>query len=102
MHKYQLSKWLQDPKRHHRSPKVYLISCGDLPQYLVAVEYKQRVEPVKSGNQPLQFQSLKQAKQALNQLGAKRAYLRMQNAYDECGTGQRQRYCDMELALSRD
>ncbi|SDH27066.1 hypothetical protein SAMN04488136_11278 [Vibrio xiamenensis] len=101
MHKYQLTKWLHgEHKDRHQSPKVYLIGCSDLSQYLLAVEYKQRLEPIKQGSRMVKYPSLTRAKQALSQMGVERAYLRLHNAYDECGAGQGNRYCEMALALS--
>ncbi len=101
MHKYQLTKWLHgDHKKCHKPPKVYLIGCSDLSQYLLAVEFKQRIEPIKQGRNLVKYPSLTRAKQALSQMGVQRAYLRLHNAYDECGSGAGSRYCEMALALS--
>ncbi|MFB9135883.1 DUF6482 family protein [Vibrio olivae] len=101
MHKYQLTKWLRgEHKGDGQGPKVFLIGCSDLSSYLLAVEYKQRVEPVKQDSRPVHFTSLEQAKEALQSMGVGHAYLRLHNAYDECGSGQHVGYCEIELPLS--
>ena len=101
MQKHQLDMWLHgDHKDSYRTPKVYGIGCSDIPEYLLAVEYKHKLEPVKQGGEPVHFGSLDQVKEELLRLGFDKAYLRLHNTYDEFGSEPSQRYCDIELALN--
>ena len=64
MQKHQLDMWLHgDHKDSYRTPKVYVIGCSDIPEYLLAVEYKHKLEPVKQGGEPVHFGSLDQVKE---------------------------------------
>ncbi|NOI15430.1 DUF6482 family protein [Vibrio hepatarius] len=101
MQKTQLDKWIHGShKSSYEPPKVFVISCSDLSQYLLAVEYKHRLEPLKINDEPIHFDSLDQVKEELNRLGVERAYLRLHNAYDECGAGDGPLYHDLELSLT--
>lgn len=96
----QLDKWMH---AHHKgsshSPKIFVIGCSDLSQYLLAVEYKHKLEPIKVDDEPIHYDSLDQVKEELARLGVERAYLRLHNAYDECGAGDGPLYQDVELSL---
>ncbi|NMS24613.1 hypothetical protein HKB34_28910, partial [Vibrio parahaemolyticus] len=48
---------------------------------------------------PIHFGSLDLVKEELLRLGVDKAYLRLRNAYDECGTEEAASYCDIELSL---
>ena len=101
MQKTQLDKWIHGShKSSYEPPKVFVISCSDLSQYLLAVEYKHRLEPLKINDEPIHFDSLDQVKEELNRLGVERAYLRLHNAYDECGAGDGPLYHDLDLSLT--
>lgn len=101
MQKTQLDKWIHGShKSSYEPPKVFVISCSDLSQYLLAVEYKHRLEPLKINDEQIHFDSLDQVKEELNRLGVERAYLRLHNAYDECGAGDGPLYHDLELSLT--
>ncbi len=78
---------------------MFVIGCSELNQYLLAVEYKHQVEPLKVKDEVMNFESLEQVKEALVRLGVERAYLRLQNAYDECGAPGSAMTCDVELPL---
>ena len=100
MQKHQLDMWLHgEHKDSYQIPKVYVIGCSDISEYLLAVEYKHKLEPVKQDGEPLHFGSLDQVKEELLRLGFDKAYLRLHNAYDEFGNEPSQSYCDIELAL---
>ena len=100
MHRKQLDKWIHGlHKKSYQPPKVFVISCSDLSQYLLAVEYKSKVEPVLLAGKPLHFSSLTEVREELKRLDVERAYLRMQNCYDECGCPDAPRYFDQELTL---
>ena len=59
MQKTQLDKWIHGShKSSYEPPKVFVISCSDLSQYLLAVEYKHRLEPLKINDEPIHFDSL--------------------------------------------
>ena len=101
MQRTQLDKWIHGShKSSYVPPKVFVIGCSDLSQYLLAVEYKHRLEPLKINDEPIHFDSLDQVKEELNRLGVERAYLRLHNAYDECGAGDGPLYHDLELSLT--
>ncbi|KJY83693.1 lysyl-tRNA synthetase [Vibrio galatheae] len=100
MQKSQLDKWIHSPhKESYQPPRVFVISCSDLSQYLLAVEYKHKLEPIRVNDEPVQFDSLEQVKEELQRLGVERAYLRVHNVYDECGAGDGPLYHDAELPL---
>ncbi|WP_085343982.1 DUF6482 family protein [Vibrio sp. ArtGut-C1] len=100
MQKYQLDMWLHGPhKDTYKTPKVFVIGCSDVSDYLLAVEYKHQLEPIKDGEDPIHFGSLDLVKEELLRLGVDKAYLRLHNAYDECGTEEAASYCDIELSL---
>ncbi|GAA5647124.1 MULTISPECIES: DUF6482 family protein [Vibrio] len=101
MQRHQLDKWIHAPhKDSYQPPKVFVIGCSDLSQYLLAVEFKHRLEPIKQAGETLHFDSIEQVKEELIRLGVERAYLRLHNAYDECGSPDGQCYCDIELSLA--
>ncbi|MEF1289160.1 DUF6482 family protein [Vibrio sp. M260118] len=101
MQKSQLDKWIHGQhKDSYQPPKVFVIGCADLSQYLLAVEYKHKVEPVKIDDEPMHFDSLELVKEELVRLGVERAYLRLHNAYDECGAGDGPLYYDVEMSLT--
>ncbi|MDN3610917.1 DUF6482 family protein [Vibrio ostreicida] len=101
MHKKQLDKWIHGyHKEGYQPPKIFVIGCSDLPHYLLAVEYKHKLEPIRQDNQPIHFESLDTVKEALCHLGVERAYLRLHNTYDECGIGDVPLYHDVELSLT--
>ncbi|MCW8334674.1 hypothetical protein J4N42_02795 [Vibrio sp. SCSIO 43135] len=100
MQKRQLDKWIHGVhKETYQPPKVFVIGCSDLSQYLIAVEYKHKLEPVKLNDEPMHFGSLELVKEELLKLGVEKAYLRLHNAYDECGSEAYQPYCDIEMSL---
>jgi len=54
MHRKQLDKWIHGfHQSSYQPPKVFVISCSDLSCYLLAVEYKHKVEPVLVDNEPI-------------------------------------------------
>ncbi|MDA9556807.1 DUF6482 family protein [Vibrio sp.] len=100
MQQHQLDKWIHGyHKDSYQPPKIFVIGCSDLPQYLLAVEYKHQLEPIRIDDEVVHFESMDQVREALMQLGAQRAYLRLHNTYDECGSPDPQRYYDIELSL---
>lgn len=101
MQKSQLDKWIHGyHKDSYQPPKVFVIGCSDLSQYLLAVEYKHKLEPVRVDDEPVHFDSLELVKEELLRLGVERAFLRLHNAYDEFGVGDGPLYHDVELSLT--
>jgi len=85
MQKIQLDHWLHaDHSGKHLLPKLYVISCEDLSNYLLAVEYKHKLEPVHNDGELMHFSSLDQVKETLARLGVRSIYLRLHNTDDEC------------------
>ncbi|GEA51048.1 hypothetical protein VIN01S_18520 [Vibrio inusitatus NBRC 102082] len=80
-------------------PKVFVIGCADLSTYQLAVEFKHKLEPIREDDKPMSFASLEIVKEELIRLGLNSAYLRLHNAYDECGAPEDKLYCDIELSL---
>ncbi|OBT06641.1 hypothetical protein A9264_08710 [Vibrio sp. UCD-FRSSP16_10] len=100
MQKHQFNQWIHaDIERHAEIPKVFVIGCADLSTYQLAVEFKHKLEPIREDDKPMSFSSLEVVKQELLKLGLDCAYLRLHNAYDECGSGDTKSYCDIELSL---
>ncbi|WP_341659676.1 DUF6482 family protein [Vibrio sp.] len=101
MQKSQLDKWIHGHhKDSYQPPRVFVIGCSDLSHYLLAVEYKHRLEPIKEKDEPIHFESLDLVREALLKLGVEKAYLRLHNTYDECGAGDGPLYNDVELSLT--
>ncbi len=101
MQKHQLDRWLHGyHKDSYQVPKVFVIGCADISQYLLAVEYKHKLEPIKLNEEPIHFSSLEQVKEELLRLGFSKAYLRLHNAYDEFGVEGEVSYHDIELSLT--
>ena len=102
MHRKQLDKWIHGfHKKSYQPPKVFVISCSDLSQYLLAVEYKHKLEPICEDGEPVHYASLDQVKEELYRLDVERAYLRLHNSYDEFGSEDVPRYHDIELAVTK-
>ncbi|NVD05759.1 hypothetical protein FCU94_02375 [Vibrio sp. JPW-9-11-11] len=101
MQKRQLDKWIHGQhKESYQPPKVFVIGCSDLSQYMLAVEYKHQLEPIRVDDEPVHFDSLDQVKAELQRLGVERAYLRLHNAYDECGETEGPMYQDLEIPVT--
>ncbi|WP_105902175.1 DUF6482 family protein [Vibrio gangliei] len=101
MQKQQLDLWLQaSQKDHSERPKVFVVSCADLSQYSLAVEYKHKLEPIKVNDQLAYFNSIESVKDELKKLGLNSAYLRLHNAYDEFGSEGMELFQDIELHLA--
>ncbi|USD64883.1 DUF6482 family protein [Vibrio sp. SCSIO 43136] len=100
MRKEQFDHWLHAKHlEHEQDPKIFVISCADIGSYLLAVEFKHHLEPIRIEDEPIHFQSLEQVKDELHRLGVQSAYLRLHNAYDECGSNQAVGYHDIELSV---
>lgn len=100
MQKNQFDQWIHaDIARHTEVPKVFVIGCADLSTYQLAVEFKHKLEPIREDDRPISYASLEMVKEELIRLGLSSAYLRLHNAYDECGTSDGSSYCDIELSL---
>ncbi|WP_086982235.1 DUF6482 family protein [Vibrio aphrogenes] len=101
MKKQQLDHWLQaSQKEHIEPPKVFVVSCADLSQYSLAVEYKHRLEPITEQDRLAYFNSIESVKEELKKLGFTSAYLRLHNAYDECGAEESALFQDIKLHLA--
>lgn len=101
MKKQQLDHWLQAAKKEEvQPPKVFVVSCADLSQYSLAVEYKNRLEPIMDHDHLAYFRSIETVKDELKKLGLSSAYLRLHNAYDEFGSEEVDLFQDIELHLA--
>lgn len=101
MQRHQLDRWVHSQhKDNYQPPKVYVIGCADITHYLLAVEYKHKLEPIRLNDDPIHFSSLESVKEELLRLGISKAYLRLHNAYDECGSDDVTAYHDIELSLT--
>ncbi len=74
MQKHQLDMWLHGEHKDsfYQTPKVYVIGCSDISEYLLAVEYKHKLEPVKQDGEPLHFDPWSSEKRSCSRLGSKR------------------------------
>lgn len=100
MRKQQLEHWVHaDKQAEHAIPKIFVISCADSTSYQLAVEFKHKLEPIVIEGQPIKYASIDQVKDELARLGVDSAYLRLHNAYDECGPDPVQMYHDIELSI---
>ncbi|BCL71061.1 conserved hypothetical protein [Vibrio nigripulchritudo MADA3029] len=100
MQREQLNHWVHAKHiEQGKEPKIFVISCANLSSYLLAVEYKHKLEPIKGKNEPLHFDSLELVKAALHKMGVHTAYLRLHNVYDECGETGVAPYHDIELSI---
>ncbi|WP_261816732.1 DUF6482 family protein [Vibrio gallicus] len=101
MQKQQFDQWIHaDIERHSVVPKVFVIGCADLSTYQIAVEFKHRLEPIRENGSPISYASLELVKEELTRLGLCSVYLRLHNAYDECGVSDGKLYHDIELSLN--
>ena len=101
MQKHQLDRWLDSKHRDHQSaPKMFVIGCSNANQYLLAIEYKHHLEPIKQGEAVMRYSSLDCVKQALLKWGVDKAYLRLHDVYEEVGSDRVACYHDIELQLN--
>ncbi len=102
MEMQQFEQWVQAySKHHHQAPKVFVIGCSGLPHYLLAVEFKHHLEPVRQGDKPIHYVSLEGVREELMRLGVDKAFLRLHNTYDECCGNETlaESFCDIEMAV---
>ncbi|WP_375751252.1 DUF6482 family protein [Vibrio sp. HN007] len=97
----QLDHWLHgDHRDNYVPPKIYVIGCEDMAEYLLAVEYKHKLEPIHKDGEPMQFSSLDMVKEELVRMGVDSVYLRLHNTDDECGSPQGSiPYHDIQLSI---
>lgn len=70
MQKHQLDLWLHSKHHdHYVPPKMFVIGCSDANEYLLAIEYKHHLEPIKQGEELMHFSSLDLVKEELLKLG---------------------------------
>jgi len=102
MQKIQLDHWLNAGYHEKQvQPKLYVISCEDLSDYLLAVEYKHKLEPIYKNDELIHYASLEQIKDELSRLGVESVYLRLHNTDDEFGAPDGTiPYHDIELSLN--
>lgn len=102
MKKKQLEHWLHAYKKMHtHAPKIFIMGCSDLSCYSLAVEFKNKLDPVSFNGQVIYFSSLECVKEELKRLGLTSAYLRLRNTYDECGCDEfAQGFEDIELLFA--
>ncbi|ELR66201.1 hypothetical protein C942_00388 [Photobacterium marinum] len=96
----QLKHWLKGS--HSQTPKCILTSYAGCSDYLMEVEFKHQLEPLKDDNdEMLHFQSIEQVKELLQPLGITSVTLRVIDPYDEFSPDGKPSICqeDMTIAL---
>ncbi|MFD2179895.1 DUF6482 family protein [Veronia pacifica] len=95
----QLKYWI---KSHpHDIPHCYVVAHAGGVQYMVEVEVKGNLEPLRDDNeQMMHFDTIERVSGSLRKLGIERATLRLMDPYDEFGpTGAAAVHEDMEIRL---
>lgn len=96
----QLKHWLKSG--HGAVPKCIITSYASCSDYLMEVEYKHHLEPLKDDHdEMLRFQSIEQIKEFLRPLGITSVVLRVIDPYDEFSTDGQVSQCreDMQISL---
>lgn len=95
----QLKSWIQsDPGN---LPHCYLVAYAGGAQYLVEVEVKHDLVPLKDDKtgEVMHFDSLEHASEKLKKIGLKKVTLRLLDPYDEFGPPHKACKEDMEISL---
>ncbi len=81
----QLKNWIQSGP--DKMPHCYLVAHAGGTGYLVEVEVKNQLEPLRDDKKEevMQFESVEQVCKKLKKLGLKKATLRLLDPYDEFG-----------------
>lgn len=95
----QLKHWL---KAHDgKTPKCILTSYAGCSDYLMEVEYKHQLEPLKDDHdEMLRFQSIEQVKDLLRPLGITSVVLRVIDPYDEFSLDGKVPDCPEDMTIS--
>ncbi|MCW8330075.1 DUF6482 family protein [Photobacterium sp. SDRW27] len=95
----QLKHWL---KAHDgKAPKCILTSYAGCSDYLMEVEFKHQLEPLKDDNDAmLRFQSIEQVKDLLRPLGITSVVLRVTDPYDEFSPDGKVSECREDMTIS--
>ncbi|CAH0526800.1 hypothetical protein [Vibrio hippocampi] len=100
MQKHQLDQWLRgEYKDSQQPPKVFVIGCADISHYLLAVEYKHKLEPILDNEHALEFDSIDSVKETLYTMGLQKAYLRLHRGDRTDTSKSLSDYYDIELSL---
>lgn len=95
----QLKHWL---KAHDgKPPKCILSSYAGCSDYLLEVEFKHQLEPLKNDNdEMLRFQTIEQVKDLLRPLGITSVVLRVTDPYDEFSPDGKVSCCREDMTIS--
>ena len=95
----QLKHWL---KAHDcKPPKCILTSYAGCSDYLLEVEFKHQLEPLKNDNdEMLHFQTIEQVKDLLRPLGITSVVLRVIDPYDEFSSDGKVSACREDMTIS--
>lgn len=82
-------------------PLCILTSYAGCTDYLIEVEYKHHLEPLKDdAGEVLKFQSIDQVKKQLRPLGIVSVVLRIIDPYDEFSTDDPRSRCTQDMTIS--
>ncbi|AMG31080.1 hypothetical protein AL542_12435 [Grimontia hollisae] len=95
----QLKSWIQ--AHPDNVPHCYVIAHAGGAQYVVEVDVKQKLEPLKEDHtdEVMHFDSLDQVSEKLRKIGVKQATLRLMDPYDEFGPAEASCKEDMDITL---
>ncbi|WP_299018913.1 DUF6482 family protein [uncultured Photobacterium sp.] len=95
----QLKHWLK--AGHGQVPKCILNSYAGCSDYLMEIEFKQQLEPLKNDNdEMMRFQSIEQVKELLHPLGITSVVLRVIDPYDEFSPDGKVSSCQEDMIIS--
>lgn len=95
----QLKNWIQ--AHPDNVPHCYVIAHAGGAQYVVEVEARHKLEPLKADHtgEVMHFDSMEQVSEQLRKVGVKKATLRLMDPYDEFGPADTSCKEDMDITL---
>lgn len=95
----QLKNWIQS--HPDNVPHCYVIAHAGGAQYVVEVETRHKLEPLKADHsgEVMHFDSMEQVSEQLRKVGVKKATLRLMDPYDEFGPADTSCKEDMDITL---
>ncbi|KDM90473.1 DUF6482 family protein [Photobacterium galatheae] len=94
----QFKHWVKSPGED--VPKCVLTSYAGQADYLMEVEYRHQLEPLKDDNDNmLHFQNMEQVRDFLRPLGVKSITLRMIDPHDEFSPDGKPQSCQDEMTI---
>lgn len=95
----QLKHWLKVDDG--KVPKCIVTSYAGCSDYLMEVEFKHQLEPLKDDNDEMvRFQSIEQVKDLLRPLGITSVILRVTDPYDEFSPDGKMSDCQEDMTIS--